>query len=399
MKMVIKYFSDNDLYKFSVMMAIQRLYPWAYVRYEFMNRGETVFPDGFAERLRKEVAAMAKIKMTSQEKEFITKRCYFFDPVFIDFLEGYRYNPEEVKIEQIGGELKVIIEGYWYRTVLWEVPLMAIISELYYRMMGKRALIVEKRATEKAQQLREMGADYSDYGTRRRFSFGIHDRVVETLKNEGSIYFKGTSNVYLAMKHNTTPIGTMPHEWFMFHGAIFGYRSANVKAMDAWVEVYQGSLGISLADTYTSESFYSTFSQKQAKLFDGVRWDSGDPLHFTDRTIQFYEDNRIDPTSKTIVYSDSLNIERVREIKQYVNGRIHDVYGIGTFFTNDVGYQPLNIVIKLTEVKLNKKMPFHHAVKLSDVPGKSTGNKEEIEISKLTLGIQETADYTDNTDY
>jgi len=385
--MIIKHFTDNDLYKFSVMLAIQRLYPWAYVRYEFMNRGGTQFPDGFAERLKEEVASMAQLKMTREEKRFVTKRCYFFDPVFIDFLEGYRYDPDEVKIVQNGGELKVSIEGYWYRTVLWEVPLMAIISELYFQMTGVTPLQVEEKAREKASQLKEIEADHSDFGTRRRFSFDVHDTVISCLKEVSGDYFKGTSNLYFAMKYNTTPIGTMPHEWFMFHGSIFGYRAANIKGLEAWVEVYQGSLGITLTDTYTTDSFYETFSLKQAKLFDGVRWDSGDPLAFTDQTISFYKDNRIDPISKTIVYSDSLNLERVREIKEYVDGRIHDAYGIGTYFTNDVGAKPLNMVIKLTEVKPRPVSDFLYAVKLSDVPGKNTGHPEEIELAKRTLGI------------
>ncbi|MCD8194440.1 MAG: nicotinate phosphoribosyltransferase [Tannerellaceae bacterium] len=385
--MIIQNFTDNDLYKFSVMLAIFRLYPDAYVKYEFINRGETDFPEGFAERLKEEVAHMASLAMTKQEKAFITERCYFFDPAFIDFLEGYRYNPDEVQILQSGGRLKVEIEGYWFRTVLWEVPLMAIISELYFRMMGVKPELVEQRAKEKARILAGMKADYSDFGTRRRFSFEVHDQVVNCLKENSGFYFKGTSNVYLAMKYNTTPIGTMPHEWFMFHGAQFGYRSANMKALEAWVEVYQGSLGITLTDTYTTDSFLDTFSLKQAKLFDGVRWDSGDPIEFTNKAIRFYEENRIDPTSKTIVYSDSLNLERIREIRQHVSGRIHDAYGIGTFLTNDAGANPLNMVIKLTEVKDHPQKEFLHAVKLSDVPGKNTGNTDEIELVKRTLGI------------
>ncbi len=387
--MIIKHFTDNDLYKFSVMLAIQRLYPWSMVKYEFMNRGKTSFPKGFAERLKEEVAGMAHLKMTKEEKNYITQRCYFFDPVFIDFLEGYRYNPEEVHITQKGGDLRIVIEGYWYRTVLWEVPLMAIISELYFQMTGEKPQQVEENAIYKAVQLKEMQADHSDFGTRRRFSFDVHDKVVGSLKKHSGDYFKGTSNIYFAMKYDTTPIGTMPHEWFMFHGAIFGYRAANMKALEAWVDVYQGSLGITLTDTYTTESFYKSFNLKQAKLFDGVRWDSGDPLEFTDETIEFYKRNRIDPISKTIVYSDSLNLDRVREIKEYVNGRIHDAYGIGTYFTNDVGVKPLNMVIKLTEVKFAKDLGYLHAIKLSDTPGKNTGNLEEIKLSKKVLGIDE----------
>ncbi|NDW18948.1 nicotinate phosphoribosyltransferase [Dysgonomonas sp. 216] len=386
--MIIKHFTDNDLYKFSVMMAIQKLYPWSYVKYEFINRGNTEFPKGFDKRLREEVNQMAKLKMTKAEKTFITKRCYFFDPAFIDFLEGYQYDPSEVSISQKDGVLNVSVEGYWYRTVLWEVPLMGLISELYFQMLGVEPKDIETKATDKAKRMSELKADYSEFGTRRRFSFDVQDKVVAKLKEHSGDFFKGTSNVYLAMKHNTTPIGTLPHEWFMYHGALFGYRSANTKALEAWVDVFQGSLGIALTDTYTTDSFFSSFSLKEAKLFDGVRCDSGDPLAFADKTICFYEENRIDPIAKTIVFSDSLDLNEVKRIKQYVNNRIHDTYGIGTFFTNDVGAKPLNIVIKLTDVKSNIKAEYHKAVKISDDLGKNTGDKKEIEICKLTLGLE-----------
>lgn len=387
--MIIKHFTDNDLYKFSVMHAIQRLYPWSYVKYQFFNRGETQFPEGFEKRLKEEVEAMRSLRLTKEERSFIEKRCYFFDPVFIDFLEGYRFNPDEVKISQKNGELNVIIEGFWYRTVLWEVPLMAIISQLYFEMQNDIPQGLEEKTIVKAETLKELDADYSEFGTRRRFSFEVQDEVVGLLKKYSGNNFKGTSNVYLAMKHNTTPIGTMPHEWFMYHGALFGYRAANIKALEAWVEVYQGSLGITLTDTYTTDSFFKSFSLQQAKLFDGVRCDSGDPIEFTDKAIEFYKKNRIDPASKTIVFSDSLNVESVKEIKEYVNGRIHDTYGIGTYFTNDVGAKALNIVIKLTGIKpVPGEEDYLEAIKLSDVLGKNTGNQKEIEISKLTLGIE-----------
>ena len=386
--MIIKHFTDNDLYKFSVMLAIQKLYPWAYVKYAFTNRGGTQFPKGFAERMREEVAAMADLKLTQEEKKFVKTKCYFFDPVFVDFLEGFRYKPEEVTIVQEGGDLSVIIEGYWYRTVLWEVPLLAIISELYFKMTGATPAAVEEKAVVKAKALSGIEADYSEFGTRRRFSFEVQDKVVGALKAHSGEYFKGTSNVYLAMKYNTTPIGTMPHEWFMYHGAIYGYRSANIKGLEAWVDVYDGSLGIALTDTYTTDAFFDSFSLKHAKLFDGVRHDSSDPLVFADKAIRFYEKNRIDPTSKTLVFSDSLNLESVKAIKNHVAGRMHDTYGIGTFFSNDVGVKPLNIVIKLTDVKVHKKdSKYLKAVKLSDVAGKHTGDEREIDLSLRTMGL------------
>ena len=385
--MIIKHFTDNDLYKFSTMFAIQKLYPNAVVRYQFFDRSETNFPEGFAKELRKEVDSMSKLYLTKSEKQYVAKRCYFFDPVFIDFLEGYRFNPSEVSIEQNGGELKVIVEGYWYRTVLWEVPLLAMISELYFKMSGITPEDITEKTKEKAVFLKNIKADYSDFGTRRRFSFDTQNKVIGILKEHSGEYFKGTSNVYLAMKYNTLPIGTHPHEWFMYHGAKFGYRMANAKALDAWVDVYQGSLGLALTDTYTTESFFQSFSLKHAKLFDGVRWDSGSPIEFTDMAIEFYKKKRIDPITKTVVYSDSLNIQKVKEIKEYVNGRMHDSYGIGTFFTNDVGTTPLNIVIKLVNVKAHPEDEYVYAIKLSDVKGKNTGNIKEIEIAKLTLGI------------
>lgn len=386
--MIPKYFTDNDLYKFTTMNAIQKLYPSAIVRYEFINRGHTEFPLGFGERLKSEVEDMARINLTSEEEQFIISRCYYFDPVFFDLLKGYRYNPGEVKVTQNGGEVKIIIEGAWYRTVLWEVPILALISELYYKMNGIVPDKVEERAWEKAVRLREIQAEYSDFGTRRRFSFDVHNRVIKTLKEHSGEYFKGTSNVYLAMKHDLLPLGTHPHEWFMFHGAEFGYRSANENALDAWVEVYKGYLGTALTDTYTTENFFSSFSTLHARLFDGIRQDSGDPLDFTDQAIEFYKSKRIDPSTKIIVYSDSLNLEKTAAIKKHVDGRIHDVYGIGTWLSNDTGEKPLNMVIKMTASKIRSSDSFHHTIKLSDDKSKNVGNKDEIDLCLRMLNLK-----------
>jgi nicotinate phosphoribosyltransferase len=383
--MIVKKFTDNDLYKFTTMNAIQKLYPDVSVRYSFINRGQTLFPDGFCDELRKEIDGFANLSLSSDEERFLIARCYYFDPVFIDLLKGYRFNPEEVRVRQLGGELSLEIEGPWYRTVLWEVPLLALISELYFLKNGVKPVGAETRATAKAQVLNELNAEYSDFGTRRRYSFDVHDQVVGTLKDMSPGFFRGTSNVYLAMKHNITPIGTHPHEWFMFHAARYGYRSANVKALDAWVEVYKGDLGIALTDTYTSANFFQNFSTLHAKLFDGIRQDSGDPLIFIDKAVEFYMNKRIDPSTKTIVFSDALDAGSIRRIKNYVRGRIHDVYGIGTNLTNDVGVQPLNIVIKITASRLNRDDIFHPVVKLSDDPEKNTGDPEEIKSCKKIL--------------
>ncbi len=383
--MIIKSFVDNDLYKFTTMNAIQKKFPTAEVLYKFINRGNTEFPKGFAEELRKEVDSMSELCLNNEAEEFMRKKCYYFEPVFFDLLKGFRYNPKEVRINQVGANLEVEIEGLWYRTVLWEVPLMALISELFFKMTGQKANDFEPKAIAKAKEFAAIGAELSEFGTRRRYSFDVQNKVVEIFKEHSGKYLNGTSNVYMAMKHNLTPMGTHPHEWFMYHGAHFGYRMANAIGLENWVDVYQGSLGIALTDTFTTDNFFHSFSSKYAKLFDGVRWDSGDPIVFTEKTIKHYQACRIDPKSKTIVYSDALDLDKVKKIKTNVNGRIHDVYGIGTYLTNDVGVKPLNMVVKLFAVKPSNYANFIPTVKLSDVNGKHTGHSSEVELCETIL--------------
>jgi nicotinate phosphoribosyltransferase len=345
-----------------------------------VNRGKTEFPKGFGEALRAEVDAMKNLSLSEEEERFIRRRCYYFEPVFIDLLKGYRYNPNEVCITQNGGTLDIEVQGLWYRTVLWEVQLMAIISELYFKLTGQGPDNFEPRAMAKAKEFATIKAEVSEFGTRRRFSAGVQDRIVAIMKEQSGNYMNGTSNLYLAMKHDLIPIGTHPHEWFMYHGAIFGYRVANAVALKNWVDVYGGNLGIALTDTYTSDNFFRSFNTMYTKLFDGLRWDSGDPIVFTDKVLKHYAAHRIDAKSKTIVYSDSLDMEKVKEIKQYVNGRTHDVYGIGTYLTNDVGVKPLNMVIKVFAARPQASEAFIPTVKLSDTDGKHTGEAGEIEL-------------------
>ncbi len=386
--MIIHDFLDNDLYKFTTMNAIQKKFPDAEVVYRFVNRGNTLFPPGFAEAVRKEVDEMAALVLSPENERFLRARCYYFDSVFFDLLKGFRFNPEEVKVSQAGGRLDVEVRGLWYRTVLWEVPLLAIISELYFRMTGQEARDTEERAMVKAKAFAEMHAEISEFGTRRRFSFEVQDRVIGILRENMKGLLNGTSNVYFAMKYNLTPMGTHPHEWFMYHGAHFGYRSANAMALANWVDVYDGYLGIALSDTYTSDNFFNSFDTKYAKLFDGLRWDSGDPFEFTEKALRHYRRHRVDPASKTIVYSDALDLDGVKRIKEYVAGRLHDVYGIGTYITNDVGVTPLNIVIKLFECRPKGSDIFLPTVKLSDVAGKHTGDPEEIDLCLRMLRIK-----------
>jgi nicotinate phosphoribosyltransferase len=394
--MIIRSLIDNDLYKFTMQQAVVKLFPRYKVKYEFINRGGTQFPRGFDVALREEIKKMESLALTQDEGLYLTLMCNdFLEPTYIDFLRGYRYNSSEVGVTQEGGDLKVTIQGYWYRTILWEVPLMALISELYFKLTGKNLdklerSVLEQRNIDKAIMAQTKNLKVADFGTRRRESFDNHAQVVQDLKNhyDSKTWFVGTSNVYLAFKNRMKPIGTHAHEWFMFHAAKYGYKMSNKLALENWVNVYQGNLGIALSDTFTTEAFFKAFDTKYAKLFDGVRHDSGEPKEFADKVIAHYEKLGIDPTSKTIVFSDGLTMEKCVEINRHCKGRIKCSFGVGTHLTNDVGLDPLNIVIKLTSVEIDGD--WVDTVKLSDNPGKHTGKKEEIDICKKVLKIKNT---------
>ncbi len=380
---------DNDFYKFTMQHAAIKLFPFAKASYIFINRGKHKYPAGFGKALQDQVNKMANLSLSKQEKEFLAKTCPYLDPTYLDFLEGYRYDPQEVKITQEQDHLQVSISGYWYRSILWEVPLMAIICELYYRLTGAVAhseqQIIETTKT-KIENYKQLGITIAEFGTRRRYSYHVHDIVVRTLKEYGGNCFIGTSNVHLAMVNNTKPIGTHAHEWFMFHAAKFGFKMANSMGLEHWVDIYRGDLGIALTDTYTSEVFFEGFDKKFAKLFDGVRHDSGDPIEFAKMTIEHYQKLNIDPKSKTIIFSDGLNPEKVQTITHFCKGKIGMSFGIGTDFTNDVGLPAMNIVIKMSQA-LPEKGYWTDVVKLSDEPKKHTGTPEMIELAQRLLDI------------
>ncbi|RYZ23321.1 MAG: nicotinate phosphoribosyltransferase [Chitinophagaceae bacterium] len=379
---------DNDFYKFTMQQCVVKLFPRARARYRFINRGSHQFPAGFAEALRAAVDGMRGLRLTADEKRWLAATCPYLDPVYLDYLEGYRYDPGEVTVRQEGSSVEVTVEGYWYRTILWEVPLLCLISENFYALGGAArepdATVVEKTRV-KIEDYGTQGVTIAEFGTRRRHSFAVQDLVVGALKRYGST-FVGTSNVHLAMKYGVKPIGTHAHEWFMFHAARYGYRMANTTALEHWVDVYRGELGIALSDTFTTAEFFEVFDRKFARLFDGLRHDSGDPLAFADQAIAHYQGLGIDPRSKTIIFSDSLNPEKVRRIAAHCSGRVGISFGIGTNFSNDVGLKPMNIVMKMTETCPDGKA-WIPVVKLSDEPGKHTGDPRQIELAKEILGI------------
>ncbi|MGX5819802.1 nicotinate phosphoribosyltransferase [Chitinophaga lutea] len=381
---------DNDFYKFTMQQGVVRLFPYAKARYRFINRGHHRFPPGFAEALREAVDQLAQLKLSREEKQFLRITCPYLDPVYLDFLEGYRYNPEEVTVSQEGDQLHVGVEGLWYRTILWEVPLMALICELFYQLTGATRIddeAVMERTREKIENYTALGVTVAEFGTRRRHSYGVHRLVMRALKEYGQGSFIGSSNVHMAMLYQTKPIGTHAHEWFMFHAARYGFKMSNALGLEHWVQVYRGDLGIALSDTYTTDVFFRQFDKMFSKLFDGVRHDSGDPLLFADKVMAHYRQMGIDPLSKTIIFSDGLNYEKVARIVEHCRGKVGMSFGIGTNLTNDAGPDAMNIVIKMTEAQ-PRHDEWTEVVKLSDETGKYTGSEETIALAKTILHIE-----------
>lgn len=373
-------------------------YPTIKGRSGLIVRDGRDFPEGFDKELRMIVDDFRGIQLKKEEKDFLREKCYYLTPAYLDFLQGYRYNPSEVVITQEGPKLKIFAEGYLYRQTLWEVPLMATISELYYKMTKQLPFpdspsgtsiweMVSNNNRIKAEALANIGAYYSEFGTRRRYSAKNQDKVIDDLKAYGKSHLLGTSNVYFAMKHDLLPVGTVAHEWPMMHAALFGYVMANKLATDTWVDVYKGDLGTALPDTFTTDVFLRTFTTLHAKLHDGLRQDSYDPLVFLDKVEAAYKKLRVNPTTKMILFSDNLNsVDKIVRIRRAAKDRVIDRYGIGTWFTNDLGLKAMNMVIKLLAVDAGNG--WIDTVKLSDDPMKNTGESEEVFLCKKVLKIQ-----------
>ena len=388
---IIKSILDTDLYKLTTSYAYSKLFPRAYGEFEFVDRDDRDYPEGFDQLLRQELEEMTRLSLSDEEEQFLRRKLPYLPPIYIDFLKGLRFNPAEVSITMEGRKLRIRTSGLLYRVTLWETPILPLVSELFFRMTGHSPDIdyMEKAVREKARRLKEHQITFSLFGMRRRYSADVEDRITELLKKHSGDNFFGTSNVYFAVKHQINVSGTHPHEWVQFHGAIYGYKMANYMAMENWISTYDGDLGTALTDTYTTGVFMQNFSKKHAQLFTSLRQDSGDPLAFVDMAIRRYEELRVNPKLKYIVFSDSLDVEKAIQIKHYCGDRITATFGIGTNLTNDVGngIKGLNIVMKLFPCKMIEKDRWNECIKLSDVAGKHTGSVEEIQLAQRVLGI------------
>ncbi|MES2980419.1 MAG: nicotinate phosphoribosyltransferase [Pseudomonadota bacterium] len=383
--MIITSLIDTDLYKFTMMQVVLHQFPGAQVEYRFKCRNAGapgIAPLApFASEIREEIRQLCSLKFQDAELAYL-RSMRFIKSDFVDFLGLFRLNEKYVTVTPLAsGEIDVTITGPWLHTILFEIPVLAIINEVYFRNTQKFPDFVEgrKRLDTKIKELQADGLaalKIADYGTRRRFGHAWHEEVLRTLIAKlgagAAGQFAGTSNVLFAMKLGLTPLGTMAHEYLQACQALGPrLRDSQVFGFESWAREYRGDLGIALSDVYGIEAFLRDFDMYFCKLFDGARHDSGNPFAWGERVIDHYRKNRVDPQTKTLIFSDGLTVPKTIELYRQFKGRCQLAFGIGTNLTNDLGYEPLQIVIKM--VRCNGQP----VAKLSDTPSKNMCDDEK----------------------
>ncbi|MEG1970719.1 MAG: nicotinate phosphoribosyltransferase [Burkholderiaceae bacterium] len=372
--MIIHSLLDTDLYKFTMMQVVLHQFPGAQVEYRFKCRNPGVDFRPFVDEIREEVEHLCTLRFTEDELDYL-RALRFIKSDFVDFLELFHLNSKHIEIKPSAkgnGELDIVIQGPWLHTILFEIPVLAIVNEIYFRRTQPQADLEQGRSRLRQkmglllEQSHSPDLHIADYGTRRRFSRVWQTEVLATLKEELGPMLAGTSNVMFAKEQGLIPLGTMAHEYLQACQALGPrLRDSQIFGFEMWAKEYRGDLGIALSDVYGIDAFLRDFDLYFCKLFDGARHDSGDPVAWGERLIAHYEANRVDPRTKTLVFSDSLTFPKVIELYQRFSGRARVAFGVGTNLTNDLGYTPLQIVIKM--VRANGQP----VAKLSDSPEKN----------------------------
>lgn len=369
---VLQTLLDTDAYKLHMQQAVFHHYYDVQVAAEFRCRGDDLLGI-YADAIREQVDAMQSLQLRDDEFQWLSG-LPFFQQDYLEWLRDFRYNPQQVTILNDNGKLNIRLEGPWREVIMWEVPLLAVISELVHRYRSPDASVelalntLERKLTEFNQLTRDIdmsGFRLMDFGTRRRFSREVQQAIVERLQQEP--WFIGTSNYDLARRLSLTPMGTQAHEWFQAHQQISPDLATSQRvALAAWLEEYPDQLGIALTDCITMDAFLRDFGPEFAERYQGLRHDSGDPLEWGEKAIAHYHKLGIDPMSKVLVFSDNLDLNKAVDLYRHFSSRINLSFGIGTRLTCDIPpVKPLNIVIKLVEC--NGKP----VAKLSDSPGKT----------------------------
>ena len=385
----------NDLYKFSMSNYYIQNFPEASGTFAFHDRNNTEYDEAFVELLKCEFDNLKKLFLNKNEFDWAVENIPYIPRFYWEWLQSFRFDPSKIKTWLDDEKhLHIEVTDLMYKVTFYEIPILAIVSERFhywhrhgYHTWPEVHEAMTPSLDKKIQIAKDHNIYFADFGMRRAYNDMTEDYVVKYMK-ENCPTFVGTSTVYLAMKYGVKPIGTMAHECFMFQAAVHSPKEANYEVMENWVKTYDGALGTVLTDTYTVDAFLRNFSMKLAKLYDGVRHDSGCPFEFGDKIIEKYKSYGIDPMSKTIVFSDGLDFEKAAEIKEYFAGKIKVTFGIGTNLTCDLpGVKPMNIVMKLKACRINNRQPLYGCVKLSDVPGKAIGNPDDIKCYKYQIGI------------
>lgn len=375
--MIIRSLLDQDLYKFTMSQVVLHSFADFEVKYRLICRTPAVtWTRQMVEEISQEIDSFCSLSLTSEEIDYL-RSIRFFKPYLIETLSRYRPNRRFVKVSTEGG-LRIEIEGPWFHTIQFEVPLLSIVNEVYFKHITQFDQVVQdgrKRLERKIEIARKEGFHFSDFGTRRRYSRVWHEEVIATLAQDLSpSVFTGTSNVDLARRLNLTPIGTMAHEFIQAGQADDRTSLSNSQRsmLQKWADVYRGDLGIALTDTLGIDKFIRDFDRYFATLYDGVRHDSGDPFIWAQKMLQHYERLGIDPATKRFIFSDGLDFERATQLWRVLKGKVQVAFGIGTNLTNDFeGVTPLQIVIKMVECN------GRPVAKISDSPDKQVGDDAE----------------------
>ncbi len=372
--MIIDSLLDTDLYKFTMMQVVLHHFPGAQVEYRFKCRTDGVDLVPYVDEIREEIEQLCSLRFRERELEYL-RSFRFIKSDFVDFLGLFQMNAKYITVrasEAGDGQIDIVVKGPWLHTILFEIPVLAIVNEIYFRNTARLPDYAEgrRRLEEKIALITSDPAlseiRIADYGTRRRFSRLWHEEVILTCKRKLGEAFAGTSNVMYAMRDNVLPLGTMAHEYLQACQALGPrLRDSQTFGFEMWAKEYRGDLGIALSDVYGFDAFLRDFDMYFCKLFDGARHDSGDPFEWGERLIRHYEHNRVDPRSKTLVFSDALTFPLMIALYSRFKDRAKVAFGIGTNLTNDLGYTPLQIVIKM--VRCNGQP----VAKLSDTPAKN----------------------------
>ncbi len=362
---------DTDLYKFNMNMVMFHKHTNLNGTYIFKCRNKNVtFTKEMVDEINEQIDFLCKLEFSNEELDYLNS-ISFIKSDYVEFLRLWRPLRRYVDCSlNNDGTLHLEVNGPLFSVMQFEIYLLEIVNEVYFRMKYDYLSLVQSAQERLNQKINKLHNNtytfkFAEFGCRRRLSREWQEYVVKRLLKTNNCV--GTSNVYLAMKYNCKPIGTYAHEYVQMYQGVPGVTLAytNKMAMDEWFEEFQGDNGTALTDTLGTDLFLMDFNKLQANCYTGVRHDSGCPIEWGDKIIAHYNKLGIDPKTKTLLFSDSLDFDRAQVIYDYFSDRINVSFGIGTFLSNDTFADPLNIVIKLQYVN------GHPVAKLSDAPGKT----------------------------